>query len=105
METCYAHFDNSRGFLLVGNRKIEKKICIRGNLYRTESVKDKIHNVEWSGEGLWQQIPVLRNEESAVIEFDTRERYDRIGIKPHLEAVLKFEGALHICWVQNNMPL
>ena len=92
METCYAHFDNSRGFLLVGNRKIEKKICIRGNLYRTESVKDKIHNVEWSGEGLWQQIPVLQNEESAVIEFDTRERYDRIGIKPHLEAVLKFEG-------------
>ena len=93
MKNCYAHFYASRGLLFLGNEKIEKTVRVSGSLYRTESVKDKIRNAEWSGEGLWQQIPVLQSGETAVVEFDTRERRNCLGIKPHLEAVLKIEGA------------
>ena len=92
MKSCYAKFDASCGSLVVGNQKIEKKICIRGDLYRTEWVKDKLHNVEWSGESSWQRIPILKKSEAAAITFETRERNDRRGIKPHLEATLVFEG-------------
>ena len=80
MKSCYAKFDASCGSLVVGNQKIEKKICIRGDLYRTEWVKDKLHNVEWSGESSWQRIPILKKSEAAAITFETRERYDRRGI-------------------------
>ena len=80
MKTCYAQFDASCGSLVVGNQKIEKKIRIRGNLYRTEWIKDKLHNVDWSGESLWQRIPFLKDSETAAITFDTREQFDRRGI-------------------------
>jgi len=94
MKTCYAYFDDCRGVLCLGNQKIEKRIRISGNRYRTEAVRDKISGAEWSGEGSWQQVPVLRGDETGVTDFEARERYDRLGIKPHLEATLSFRGSM-----------
>ena len=92
MKSCYARFDADRGILLVGNDKIEKKIQINGGLYRTESVTDKIGGAAWSGESPWQRVPILNEGETPEISFESGERENRMGIKPHLEAKLKCTG-------------
>ncbi len=98
---CYAYYDESTGFIRLGNSKIEKVLQVKGASVRTDSVRDTASDFEWSGDkGLWQRCPVLDKDETPTITFNTEIIENPYVMKPHLKASLCLEGKNGTAWYE-----
>ncbi len=98
---CYAYFDESTGFIRLGNSKIEKVLQVKGAAERTDSVRDTVTNFDWSGaKGLWQRCPVFFEDETPTVTFETEIVENPYVMKPHLKAVLSLTGKEGTAWYE-----
>jgi len=97
---CYAIYDESTGFIKLGNSRIEKVLQVKGAAVRTACVRDTATNFEWSGNSLWQRCPVFDEKETPTVSFETEIIDNLYGMKPHLKAVLCLKGENGTAWYE-----
>lgn len=101
IKDCYAYYDESTGFIRLGNSKIEKVFQVKGASVRTDSVRDVSGDFDWSGaKGLWQRCPVFAEDETPTITFETEIVENPYVMKPHLKAVLSLTGKEGTAWYE-----
>ncbi len=98
---CYAYYDESAGFIRLGNSKIEKVLQVKGSSIRTDSVRDVSGNFDWSGaKALWQRCPIFAEDEIPTISFETEVVENPYVMKPHLKVVLSLTGKEGTAWYE-----
>ncbi len=98
---CFAFYDKEKGYVRIGNGKVEKIMQLKGSFIRTEKVTDKVSGKVWkSGKPLWQRCPALSEDETPEAVFEVTECVAPLGMKPHLKAVLTLKGREGSAWYE-----
>ena len=101
MNDCYASYDKEKGYVRIGNGRVEKIMQLKGSFIRTEKITDKVSGKVWrGGKPLWQRCPALSENENPEIMFEVTEDTHTFGMKEHLKAVLTLKGREGTVWYE-----
>ena len=101
MNDCYAAYDKEKGYVRVGNGRVEKIMQQRGSFIRTEKITDKVSGKVWrGGKPLWQRCPALSENEIPEVFFEVAEETQAFGMKEHLKATLTLKGREGTVWYE-----